>query len=162
MLRLLLLTLTMAALAVPQGARAGATSPTLVVSSATAVAVDGVRSVAIEGTFDFDNAVQTGYALQFIVFQGTTFVRFPVADPPRTGTSEVLADGAVTETEFQSLANAGAAAPAGARIVSLTSRSARLVLPPGFTAGPATVMIATILPNDGDAVLSNPLPFVLP
>jgi hypothetical protein len=160
--RLLLILTIAAALAVPRGLRAGATSPTLVVSSATAAAVNGVRSVALEGMFDFDNAVQTGYALQFLVFQGTTFVRFPVADPPRTGTSPLVADGDVTEGDFASLAGAGQAAPAETRIVSLTSRSARLVLPPSFTAGPATVMIATILPNDDDAVLSNPLPFVLP
>lgn len=150
------------ALAGPRPVLGGATSPTLVVSSAVGAVGDGARSIAIEGTFDFDNAVQTGYALQIVVFQGTQFVRYPVAAPPRAGTSASLADGTLDVTELPALLGDGSPAPAATRIVTLTTRTARVALPPGFAAGDATVLIAAILPVDDDVVVSNPLPLVLP
>lgn len=54
---------------------AGFTSPTLVLSSARGEAAGGGRAAALEGSFDFPNAVQVGYPLHVVVFQGATFAR---------------------------------------------------------------------------------------
>ena len=145
------------------GARAGhagATSPTLVVSLASGMAVDGARVVSVAGDFDFPNAVQTGYPLQLMVFQGTRFVRYPAAGAPATGDSPLLADGALDEADLPSVLAAGTAAPAGVRIITFTAQEARLALPSTFVPGAATAVVFTIL-ADG-SVLSNPLAFVLP
>src|SRR5215813_8163099 len=72
---------------------AGFTAPTLTLSRATGASADGARSASFEGSFDFTNAVQADYALHLVVFQGTTFARFPVTGGPVSGTSATLADG---------------------------------------------------------------------
>src|SRR4029450_763592 len=66
-------------------ARPSATGPTLVVSAVTGMRADGRVAVTVEGTFDFPNAVQVGYPLQLVVFQGTRFVRFPIGEAPGGG-----------------------------------------------------------------------------
>jgi len=142
-------------------AHAGATSPTLIVSAASATATDGARVVMLAGAFDFPNAIQTGYPLQLVVFQGTRFVRYPVASPAVSGESALLADGALDEADLPAILAAGTAAPAGVRIITFTAGEARLALPPTFTSGAATALVFTILPADG-SVLSNPLALVLP
>src|SRR5262249_21372026 len=96
--------LTGLALALPPGARAGFTSPPLILSGAGGAEAGGQRSASLRGTFDFENAVQLpGYPISLIVFQGTTFVRYPFTGAPVTGTSAVLADGILTEAEVPSL-----------------------------------------------------------
>lgn len=137
---------------------AGATSPTLVLGSAETSSVDGVRAVTFEASLDFENAVQTGYGLQLIVFQGARFVRYPLAGTPAAGESAVLADGALEEDEVPAVVGAGT--PAAGRIVSLTPRSLRVVVPSDLPAGATTAILAAVLPEH--PVVSNPIGFVLP
>ena len=154
------LAIVLAPLVAAATAWASATSPTLIVSAARAVAADGRRSVTIEGTFDFENAVQVGYPLQLVVFQGTRFVRFPAVGVPQTGETSLLADGRLDAAELPALLAAGAPAGSDVRVVTLTATSALVALPAGFTAGAATAQVFTVLPEE--PVLSNPLVLVLP
>jgi hypothetical protein len=139
---------------------AGFTSPTLVLSAARGDAGTAGRGAAFEGAFDFPNAVEVGYPLNLVVFQGTTFARYPAAAPPVTGTSATLGDGVLAENELATLDAAGSAADASVRIVSMTPTSIRVTLPSTFASGAASGVLYTILP-DG-SVVSNVVAFVLP
>jgi hypothetical protein len=141
-------------------ARPSATSPTLVVSAASAIRADGRLAVTIEGTFDFLNAVQVGYPLQFVVFQGTGFVRFPIGGAPHTGETSLLADGRLDLADLSGFVDAGSPAPTDVRIVSLSPTRAVVTLPAHFSAGAASAQAFTVLPEE--PVLSNPLALVLP
>ena len=149
-----------AALGRPPVVTAGATSPTLVLSAAVATAAANARAVALEGSFDFHNAVQVGYPLEIVVFQGTRFARYPIAGSTVSGVSGALADGQLTEAEVPSLLGAGAPAAAGVRIVTMTGAGLRVTLPVEFVAGPARAVLFTVLAEG--TVLSNPIDFVLP
>jgi hypothetical protein len=144
----------------PPPAWPSATSPTLVVSAASATRAEGRIAVSIEGTFDFLNALQVGYPLQLVVFQGTRFVRFAVGDSAHTGTAPVLADGGLVTGELPALLGAGSPAASDVRIVTLAPTRALVSLPAEFTAGTATVQLFTVLAEE--PVLSNPLALVLP
>ena len=156
--RIALTCLLLAATAGP--ARAGFTSPTLVLSSARGDAGPSGRAAAIEGSFDFPNAIQVGYPLSLVVFQGTTFVRYPATGTPVTGQSPALADGILADAELAAFVGAGTPAASSVRIVSMTPTAIRVTLPSSFTAGSATAVLFTIL-SDGN-VLSNAIDFVLP
>jgi hypothetical protein len=157
--RVLAILLLVSALA-PGRVHAGATSPTLVLGVAEGEALDGARAARFEGSFDFPNAIQVGYPLQLVIFQGTRFVRVPLVGSPRTGTSTALADDALSEAELPGLLAAGAPAEAGVRIVTVTDRDLRVTLPASFAAGPTRAILFAILPEH--PVLSNPIDFVLP
>jgi len=105
-------------------------------------------------------AVQVGYPLQLIVFQDTSFVRFPITGTPQVGQSSLLADGRLDPDDVPGLLAAGSPAPGDVRIVSLSSTRAVLTLPANFNPGAATVQAFAVL-ADG-RVLSNPLLLVLP
>lgn len=141
-------------------ARPSATRPTLVVSAASAIRADGRYAVKIEGTFDFLNAVQVGYPLQLVVFQGTGFVRFPIGGVPHAGQTSLLADGQLDLADLSGFLAAGSPAPADVRVVSLSPTRAVVALPADFSPGTATAQAFTVLPNG--SVLSNPLALVLP
>lgn len=158
--RTALLGLAAALLAAAARVHAGATSPKLVVSAASAMLGEGRRTVVIDASYDFQNAVQVGYPLQLVVFQGTRFARYPIGGTPATGTSALLADGTLDAADTTPLLSAGAPAPADVRIVSLTPTEARVALPAEFAAGAANVLLYAIL-ADG-TTLSNPLALVLP
>jgi len=158
--RLASLALVAVCLGLPAHVLAGATSPSLVLSAASGEAADGARAVSVEGSFDFPNALQVGYPLQLVFFQGTRFARYEVAGAAVAGQSTALADGSLDEGELVGFLGDGAPAPAGVRIVTLTMTEGRVTLPAEFTAGPATAVLFTIL-ADG-SVISNPLSFVLP
>ena len=147
------------AIATP-AAFAGFTSPTLVLSAARGDAGTAGHGAAFEGDFDFPNAVEVGYPLNLVVFQGSTFVRYPAAAPPVTGTSATLGDGALAENELDTLDAAGGAADASVRIVSMTPSTIRVILPSTFASGATSGVLYTILP-DG-SVVSNVVSFVLP
>lgn len=152
--------LLIAFVAVGRTAGAGFTSPTLVLSAARGDAGPAGRAAAFEGSFDFPNAVEVGYPLSLVVFQGTTFVRFPAAGPPVTGTSAALADGSLTDAELQSFSAAGGPPSPDVRIVTMTPSAIRVILPATFGTGPTTGVLFTIL-TDGN-VLSNAIDFDLP
>jgi len=160
LVRCLLISLLAICLIPPVSARAGGTSPKLSLASAAGRAAEGARSAALTGSFEFPNAVEVGYPLQFAVFQGTRFVRYPVAGAPVTGTSPELADGQLTENELPAFLAEGSGAAAGVRIVSLNQTSTLLALPAEFAAGAATAVMFTVL---GDkTVISNAIDFTLP
>jgi hypothetical protein len=153
--------LALLALAVAGGrALAGFTSPTLVLSAAHGDVGAAGRAAAFEGSFDFPNAVQVGYPLNLVVFQGSTFARYPAAGVPVAGTSAALADGTLAEAEVAAFASQGSPAAPPVRVVTMTPSAIRVTLPASFTAGPATGVLFTIL-ADG-TVLSNAIDFVLP
>lgn len=140
---------------------AGFTSPTLVLSSASGEGGPAGRAAAFEGSFDFPNAVQVGYPLNLVVFQGGgTFARYPAAGTPVTGTSAELADGTLVEAEVPAVAGEGGAADPSVRVVTMTPSAIRVTLPASFASGPATAILFTIL-SDG-TVLSNAIDFTLP
>jgi len=141
-------------------AGAAATSPTLLVSRASATAILGKRTVTFEGVFDFENALQVAYPLHLVVFQGARFVRYPVAGPAVAGTSALLADGTLALGELPALLVEGATAAGGVRLVTLTPTGGTVTLPDDFVAGAATAVLFTVLPEEN--VISNPLTFVLP
>lgn len=139
---------------------AGATTPTLVLGAAEGEALDGARAVQLEGSFDFPNAVQVGYPLQLVVFQGTRFLRVPLVGAPVAGRSDTLADGTLAEAELTALLAAGTPAAPGVRIVTVTERDLRVTLPAEFAGGPTRAVLFAVLPEH--PVLSNPIDFVLP
>jgi hypothetical protein len=139
---------------------AGFTSPTLVLSAAQGEAATAGRAAAFEGSFDFPNAVQVGYPLNLVVFQGTTFVRYPAAGAPVTGTSTALGDGVLAESELAALLGNGGPVTASVRVVTMTPSAIRVTLPATFGAGLTTGVLFTIL-SDG-SVLSNAIDFDLP
>lgn len=139
---------------------ASATSPTLIVSAGRVMAAEGRYTVAIDGTFDFPNAVQVGYPLELVVFQGTRFVRYPLRGTAVTGTSSVLGDGRLSAAELPTFLGAGGPAAPDVRLVTLTAESAVVTLPAEFIRGTATVQSIARLPEE--PVLSNPLAVVLP
>jgi hypothetical protein len=141
-------------------ARGGATRPKPILAAASAVTVDVRRTVLLEGDFEFPNAVQIGYPLDIVVFQGMHFVRYRVAATPVAGTSTLLADGSLSASELPAFLGVGTPAPANVRIVTLTNSEIRVVLPADFTAGTATALLFTVLTSDTS--LSNPISLVLP
>lgn len=144
----------------PAALRATGTSPALRLATATGAVADGARSAAFTGSLDFRNAVQVGYALHLVVFQGVRFVRYPVAGGPVAGDSAELADGVLAQSEVAPFLLEGAAVPPGVRILSLVADGIRVSLPPTLVAGPATALLVAVLP--GGVVFSNPIGFVLP
>lgn len=155
----LLLTTAIAATAVPR-VHAGATTPALLMTAASGTANGTARTVVVDGDFDFANALEVGYPIDLLVFQGTTFARYPFAGTPVTGTSPELTDGVFAEGEIDALLAEGAAAAAEVRVVTLVPERIRVTLPATFTAGAATAVVFGIL-TDG-TVLSNAVTFVLP
>jgi hypothetical protein len=146
--------------AAPARLRASGTSPALVLSAAAGAAVGGQRSVALDGSFDFANAVQVAYPLDLVVFQGSRFVRYRVPGAAVAGDSPELADGQLSSDELDAFGREGSAAPAGVRIVTLVTDRIRVALPAGFAAGPTTAILYAVLPDS--PVLSNPIDFTLP
>jgi len=146
--------------AAPAGLRASGTSPALALSAAAGAAVDGQRSVTLDGSFDFANAVQVAYPLNLVVFQGSRFVRYRVPGTAVAGDSPELADGDLAASEIDTFGQEGSAAAAGVRIVTLIADRIRVALPAGFPAGPTRAVLYAVVP-DGN-VLSNPIDFTLP
>ena len=144
----------------PGVVRAAGTTPTLILSLAAGAVADGARSVLLAGDFDYPNAVQVGYPLDLVVFQGTTFARYRVDGTAVTGNSAALADGQLLDAELAAFLQDGATAPAGVRILTLRFDQARVALPATFTAGPATAVMFTLLPTG--QMISNPIQFTLP
>ncbi|MBY0275872.1 hypothetical protein K2Z84_11050 [Candidatus Binatia bacterium] len=159
----MLLTLTAAAvLLLPGGARAGITDPVLAVSAVDAAKVDGARTLLVQGTFEFGTVLQLGYPFFVVVFQGPTFARYPLAGAPASGTSSLLADGVLADTEVPTFLGQGSAPPAGVRVVSVLRDAVRVTLPVTFTAGAATVVLVAYLPATDGVVMSNSVSVTLP
>lgn len=143
-------------------ARAGATTPTLIVQSADAgLAIPGAqRLVTFSVAYDYSNAVQADYDIELIVFQGSAFARFPISGPARTGTSAALGDG-LTVADLPALDAASSPAPASVRVVTIEPTRLTVTLPATFSSGSGAnaVLAATV---DEGPILSNPLLFNVP
>jgi hypothetical protein len=143
-------------------ARAGATTPTLIVQSAdTGSAISGAqRLVTFRVAYDYGNAIQADYDIELIVFQGSAFARYPISGAARIGTSGVLADG-LSVADLAAVDAASAPAPAGVRIATIEPARVTVTLPVTFSSeGQATaVLVATV---DEGVILSNPLGFDVP
>lgn len=139
---------------------AAATTPTLVLTTAAPAAVGEARAVAFEGTFDFPNALEVGYPLALIIFQGTHFVRYPLTGPAHMGESRAAVSGQLDADDVPTLDLQGVEAPADVRIVTFVPDRLRVTLPATFTAGSATAVLYASVPHG--TVVSNPIIFVLP
>ena len=151
---------------------AGFTSPKFAILGVTSLVADGARSVTIlagdlavrMGDFDFPNTVQGGTTLHVVLWQGTSFVRYPLHAAPMSGTSTTLADDAVADVEVATLLGEGGPAPSGTQIISLSATSLTVTLPASFTAGSCHAQLVTLFNEAGGAngIVSNVVPFTLP
>ncbi|TMA53829.1 MAG: hypothetical protein E6J76_03355 [Deltaproteobacteria bacterium] len=140
--------------------RAAATTPTLILTTAAPAVVGGARAVAFEGRFDFPNALEVGYPLELVIFQGAHFVRYPIAGTAHVGDSAALLAGHLDEDDVPTFDLEGAEAPADVRIVTFVPDRLRVTLPATFTAGRVTAVLFASVPHG--AVVSNPIVFLLP
>lgn len=160
-IRALLVLVALAMMVDAQPARAAGTSPTLALVAADAFASDeGGRLVTADGTFNFDDLVQIPFpAAGLLVVQGAHFARFDVDGGTREGTSAAVADG-VQPAELASVLGAGGAAAAPARVVRIEPSRVSVVLPAGFTAGAASVMLFAV--HETESFVSNAIELELP
>lgn len=140
-------------------ARGAGTDPTLALTGGEAIAGGGATMVRLQGSLAFDDQLQFAFPAGVIVYQGTTFVRVPVAGGAVSGSAAFLADG-LADTEVQTLLSLGAPAAAPARLASLQPNEVRVVLPAGFGSGAATAVVYAVL--EGTGFLSNPIAVTLP
>ena len=153
-----LVVLTLAAL--PLAARASGTRPVLFASATDAFAsASGVRSVTVTGEYSFDDRLQFGFPVGVIVYQGTRFAVFDASGAATAGTSAAVADG-VDDKDVADVLAAGTPAAAPAGLLQLRPDSMTVTLPPGFTAGAASVVLYA--QQDDKSFASNVLSVVLP
>jgi hypothetical protein len=147
-------------LAAPPSARAGGSSPVLTIAAADAFASSsGVVSVSVLGSFNFEDVVQGVFPAGVVVFQGTSFARFDQAGGVVAGSASLLSDG-LDAAEVPALLSAGSAAPAPAALALLRADRVTVVLPPGFSAGAASVVLYAVY--QGQGLASNTLSVILP
>jgi hypothetical protein len=145
--------------ALATAAWAGGSSPLLTLSGAEVVVSAGGVAVEARGSFNFEDVVEGVFPAGVVVHQGQHFVRFDQAGAAAAGDAAFLSDGLVA-AEAPALAALGAPAPAPAALVQLRADRVSIVLPPGFTAGPATVSLYAVYEGAGYA--SNPIAVTLP
>lgn len=144
----------------PAPACAGATTPTLILTTGSALTQGGsARTATFGAAFDHSNAIQADYDLELVVWQGRHFARYPISGGVRVGESAVLDDG-LDAGDLAALDAAGTPAPGDVRLVALSPASMSVSLPGGFAAGSATAALAATV--EEGIVLSNPLVFTLP
>lgn len=144
----------------PSGVSAGGSSPLLSLASADAAATaGGVRAVSVHGSFNFEDVVQGVFPAGLVVHQGAHFVRFDQAGAVVDGTSALLADG-LGATEVLALLAEGAPSPLPAALAQLRADRVSVVLPPGFAAGAASVVLYAV--HEGAGYVSNALTVTLP
>lgn len=137
------------------------TDPTLALTSVKAFAASsGVTAVIAEGTFGFDDLVQSGFPTGVVIHQGSSFLRYGADGTVRQGTSSALADGLLA-AEVPALLGTGSPAAATARVVEIRADRISVSVPPGALAsGAATVVIYNVI--NGEPFVSNSLNVVLP
>jgi hypothetical protein len=147
-------------LAGPAPARAGGSSPLLTIAAADAFASSsGARSVDVQGSFNFEDVVQSVFPAGMVVFQGTTFARFDQAGTVVSGSAPLLANG-LDAVEVPALVALGSPAAPPAALTQMRADHVTVVLPPGFSAGAASVVLYAVYAGDGFA--SNTLSVTLP
>lgn len=159
-MRALVALLGLLLLAGPATVWAGGSSPLLTVASVDAFASsNGVLSVDVQGSFNFEDVVQGVFPAGVIVFQGTSFARFDQAGNAVAGSASQLADG-LDATEVPALLAVGSPAVAPAALTQLHADRVTVVLPPGFSADTASVVLYAVYQGQGFA--SNTVPVTLP
>jgi hypothetical protein len=118
-----------------------------------------VLSVAVQGSFNFEDVVQGVFPAGVVVFQGTSFARFDQTGSAVAGSAPLLADG-LDAAEVPALLAAGSPATAPAALTQLRADRVTAVLPPGFSAGPASVVLYAVYQGQGFA--SNTVSVTLP
>lgn len=156
----LLLALFASAVPAPGPGFAAGTDPSLALTRADAFAAStGSLVVQVSGTFNFDDAMQFTFPAGLIVYQGTHFARFDFSGAKRQGTAASLVDG-LADTELAALLAQGSQAAAPASVLQLQPSNIRVVLPPDFTPGVASVVVYAVLENT--SFLSNTLSVTIP
>jgi hypothetical protein len=147
-------------LAGPTPVRATGSSPLLTIATVDAFASSsGAVSVDVQGSFNFEDVVQGVVAAGAVVFQGTSFARFDQAGGVVSGSAPLLSDG-LDATEVPTLLTLGSAAAPPAALAQLHADHVTVVLPPGFSAGPASVVLYAVYQDQGFA--SNTVSVLLP
>jgi hypothetical protein len=147
-------------LAGPPSARAGGSSPLLTIAAVDAFASSsGALSVDVQGSFNFEDVVQGVFPAGAVVFQGTSFARFDQAGGVVAGLAPLLADG-LDAAEVPALLALGSPAAAPAALTQLRADRVTVVLPPGFSAGAASVVLYAVYQGQGFA--SNTVSVTLP
>jgi hypothetical protein len=147
-------------LAAPASVRAGGSSPLLTIATVDAFASSsGVLSVAVQGSFNFEDVVQGVFPAGVVVFQGTSFARFDQAGSVVAGSAPLLADG-LDAAEVPGLLPLGSPAAPPAALTQLRADRVTVVLPPGFAAGTASVVLYAVYQDQGFA--SNTVSVTLP
>jgi len=143
-------------------ARAGATTPTLIVQAADpGLAIPGAqRLMTFSVAYDYANAIQADYDIELIVFQGSTFARYPISGAVRVGTSSALADG-LSVVDLPALEAASSPAPASVQVVTIEPTRVTVTLPATFSSGSGATAVLAATVDEG-VILSNPLAFNVP
>ncbi|MBY0278523.1 hypothetical protein K2Z84_24595, partial [Candidatus Binatia bacterium] len=110
--------------------------------------------------FSFDDMVEDVFGLSLIVTHGTHWVRYEQDGTVVEGDAAAVADGIVLAEVASLLAVPGATAAAPAQLGGITRDGVTVVLPAGFPAGGASVVLAAVF--DGDSFLSNALTVTVP
>ena len=143
----------------PLLAFASGTRPVLSITAADGVTSNDVRSVAITGTFNFDDRVQFSFPVGLIVYQGNRFACFDASGAINGGTSSAVVDGVDTD-EVPALLAGGAPATPPAALVQVRAERIVVTLPPEFTAGGAAVLLYA--QKEDKSFVSNTVSLVLP
>jgi len=144
----------------PATARAAGSSPLLTIAAADAFASSsGAVSVDVQGSFNFEDVVQGIFPAGMVVFQGTSFARFDQAGNVVSGSAALLSNG-LDATEVPALLSLGSPASPPAALTRLRADRVTVVLPPGFSAGAASVVLYAVYEDQGFA--SNALSVTLP
>jgi hypothetical protein len=147
-------------LAGPTPARAAGSSPLLTIATVDAFASSsGAVSVDVQGAFNFEDVVQGVVAAGAVVFQGTSFARFDQAGGVVSGSAPLLSEG-LDATEVPTLLTFGSPAAPPAALAQLQADHVTVVLPPGFSAGAASVVLYAVYQDQGFA--SNTVSVILP
>jgi len=159
-MRALPLLLGLLLLFAPATVRAAGSSPLLTIAAADAFASSsGAVSVDVQGSFNFEDVVQGVFPAGAVVFQGTSFARFDQAGTVVAGTAPLLSGG-LDPAEVPPLLALGSPAATPSALTQLRADHVTVVLPPGFSAGPASVVLYAVYQGQGFA--SNTVSVTLP
>ncbi len=139
-------------LATPTSASAGSTDPEVALGEVIVHQGWSATSVAIKGSWAFDDVLQVEFPLTLVLSAGTEFYLFRVGEPARSGVFPGLSDG-LTIAEIASLEAAAAIEPA-ARFVRISPHQLMLSLPSLGGASGLTAVGYVAVPGE-DPVISN-------
>lgn len=133
-------------------ASAGSTDPEVAIGEVIVHQRGGGTSVAIKGTWAFDDVLQVEFPLTLVLSTGSEFYLFRVGEPARSGVFPGLSNG-LTVAEIASLEAAAAIDPA-ARFVRISPHQIILALPSMAGASGLTAVGYVAVPGE-DPVISN-------